>query len=127
MREASLGETPPSRGKRMGLVRGVQQVPAPTRSGTAVIGGAGFSVLAALVTVSVAYGELIPFRFIGGRGGSLWDVLCRLSWIPSPPDDLLTNILIFIPVGTLMTLHFARGLASWRPAVIRKQHGTNLS
>lgn len=115
---APLSRAPLSGRKRMATVRGVRQVPAPTGPRTAVIGGACYSTLAALVTVSLAYGELIPFRFIGGNGGSLWDVLCDLPWIASPLEDLVTNVLVFVPVGALMTLHFARALTSWRAAVV---------
>ncbi|UCG32303.1 MAG: VanZ family protein [Phycisphaerales bacterium] len=102
----------------MAVVRGIPPVPSPAGSRTAVIGGAGYSTLAALVTVSVVYGELIPFRFTGGDGGSFWDVLCGLPWISSSLEDVITNMLVFVPVGALMTLHLARGLVSWRAAVV---------
>jgi glycopeptide antibiotics resistance protein len=93
----------------------------PPRQGSAATIRVGwtFSVLAGVVVAAVAYGELIPFQFVPApAGGGLAGALAQLSWSASPVEDILTNVLVYVPVGLLLTLHFGRGARRWGPAML---------
>jgi VanZ family protein len=59
------------------------------------------------IASAVLYGSLIPFRFTGGCFGSsdLFGLL-GLRWHASTPEDYVTNLLLYVPLG--MALVWAR-------------------
>jgi len=81
--------------------------------------GRNFSLLAALIVLAVAYGELIPFRFSAVQSApAATGVFAQLDWGENSGADILVNVLLFVPVGLLMTLHFVAGSRRWGPAIL---------
>jgi hypothetical protein len=71
------------------------------------------SVAAWVWVLVVAYGELLPLEFAPAASGGRVFAREGIGWSGADPADVLTNIAIFVPVGLLLTMHFARGARSW--------------
>ncbi len=90
-----------------------------TRTGTAAAANApidvarSVSLAAWLCVFAVVYGALVPFEFAPAPSAGPGHALERIGWSGADPADVLTNILLFIPIGLLLTLHFARGARNW--------------
>ncbi len=74
----------------------------PTESAAAKRILTGLSTLAVMLVI---YGSWLPFEFqteaISRSGIAL---LSRITWAPSPLEDAVTNILIFIPIGLFVSM-----------------------
>jgi glycopeptide antibiotics resistance protein len=85
--------------------------PNPTRPDVARH-GCGWAALVALALF--AYGTLLPFDFDLSLGpwahGRSW---LHLAWSQPPPDDVIANVVVCIPLGMLLCLSLRRRVASW--------------
>lgn len=61
----------------------------------------GLLLLTAFCALAIAYGSLIPFHFDGGRLTRAWE-LGALRWRGAGPEDILTNLAIYVPLGALI-------------------------
>ncbi|UCG16499.1 MAG: VanZ family protein [Phycisphaerales bacterium] len=84
------------RGRRPSTVQPGTRVPAA--SGSAV--AAGPLLLGTATTALVVLGSLTPFRFdesASVAGG--WSCVGRIGWLPFSGEDLLVNLVVYLPVG----------------------------
>lgn len=67
------------------------------------------TALSCAAIVMVVYGSWLPFDFqtpsIESWGSVAWD---RISWAPTNLSDVITNIVIFVPIGLLISMRLQR-------------------
>ncbi|MCX7893887.1 MAG: VanZ family protein [Burkholderiales bacterium] len=75
--------------------------------------------LALAVAAFIVYGSLIPFEFRPKALDAAWDAFLRIPYLrlgPASRADWVANILLYIPLGFLLTGAFARGARGARLA-----------
>ncbi|HVY23672.1 MAG TPA: VanZ family protein [Steroidobacteraceae bacterium] len=78
------------------------------------------------VMAFIAFGSLYPFR-LNGAEPALLDALHRLSWAHAGRDDLIRNVLMYLPLGFCLLLWFRRYLNTWWSLLLSCVTGAALS
>lgn len=73
-------------------------------------------LLGAALTVLVLVGSLTPFQF-------QWRAASRLAWVPPTLEDLIVNLLVYLPVGFTLFGGLSRWLRQRRWAVVAAAAG----
>lgn len=67
------------------------------------------TALSCAAIVMVVYGSWLPFDFqspsIENLGSVVWD---RITWAPTNLSDVITNILIYVPIGLFVSMRLQR-------------------
>ena len=83
-------------------------------------------VVVAAVLALVAFGSLTPFSFdLAGVGGE--GVIGRLGWPRPDAADVVTNIIVYLPIGAALAALFLRRFAAPTAVVLAVLCGTGLS
>lgn len=83
--------------------------------------------LAAVVAILIAYGSLYPFVFrdAGSLSADISHFLA--NWRSQSRGDFLANLLLYIPLGVVLTLAFAQGAPRYLAAILAGFCGAALS
>jgi VanZ family protein len=83
--------------------------------------------LTLVVGLLIIYGSLYPFSFVAPPKGSLVALLTRLDWARTTRADVLANLLLYLPLGALLSFALPTRWSAARAAFVAAGIGTLLA
>jgi VanZ family protein len=83
--------------------------------------------LTLVVVLLIVYGSLYPFSFVAPPKGSLVALLTQLGWARTTRADVLANLLLYLPLGALLSFALPPRWSAARTAFIAAGAGTLLA
>lgn len=83
--------------------------------------------LTLVVALLIIYGSLYPFSFVAPPSGSFLPVLSRLGWARTTRADVLANLLLYLPLGALLSFALPARWSAARTAFMAAGVGTLLA
>lgn len=83
--------------------------------------------LTLVVTLLIIYGSLYPFSFIAPPQGSPLALLTQLDWARTTRADVLANLLLYLPLGALLSFALPTHWSAARTAFLAAAAGTLLA
>lgn len=83
--------------------------------------------LTLVVVLLIVYGSLYPFSFVAPPKGSLVTLLTQLGWARTTRADVLANLLLYLPLGALLSFALPAHWSAARTAFVAAGFGTLLA
>lgn len=83
--------------------------------------------LTLVVGLLIVYGSLYPFSFVVPPKGSLIALLTQLDWARTTRADVLANLLLYLPLGALLSFALPTQWSAARTAFLATAAGTLLA
>jgi len=83
--------------------------------------------LTLVVGLLIIYGSLYPFGFMAPPKGSLVALLTQLDWARTTRADVLANLLLYVPLGALLSFALPTRWSAARTAFLATTAGTLLA